>query len=186
MLLNLTISGDFNPRSPCGERPPFYSSTAAAKIKISIHAPRVGSDFSRSIIPSVAESISIHAPRVGSDTNRTFFDVVNDYISIHAPRVGSDTYRQKTAYYVGNFNPRSPCGERLKTSIDSSMSDVISIHAPRVGSDNGFETVETTPITISIHAPRVGSDVIIKKSDSINGFISIHAPRVGSDICPGI
>ena len=33
------------------------------------------------------------------------------------------------------FNPRSPCGERLSTTVLLYEVDVISIHAPRVGSD---------------------------------------------------
>ena len=56
---------------------------------ISIHAPRVGSDF----VPRVgryAENISIHAPRVGSDTDG-LHTLEYIYISIHAPRVGSDS-----------------------------------------------------------------------------------------------
>ena len=35
-----------------------------------------------------------------------------------------------------NFNPRSPCGERQATHDDISIDDSISIHAPRVGSDS--------------------------------------------------
>ena len=34
--------------------------------------------------------ISIHAPRVGSDYSRANIHVCIDIISIHAPRVGSD------------------------------------------------------------------------------------------------
>ena len=58
------------------------------RLKISIHAPRVGSDALLAA-SSATCSISIHAPRVGSD-----FDAYDrdrgDMISIHAPRVGSD------------------------------------------------------------------------------------------------
>ena len=79
---------------------------------ISIHAPRVGSDYDKPFVSDLG-SISIHAPRVGSDSwsdcrhpSETVFqstlpvwgatgagavEVVADYrISIHAPRVGSD------------------------------------------------------------------------------------------------
>ena len=56
--------------------------------------------------------ISIHAPRAGSDPWRA---VLEDYetISIHAPRAGSDLRRNISYEYLTDFNPRSPCGERL-------------------------------------------------------------------------
>ena len=100
---------------------------------ISIHAPRVGSDFpvfmmifkERYFNPRSpcgerlavcfeffqAFLISIHAPRVGSDAGQLPGEGGKE-ISIHAPRVGSDFA----------LNPMSP-------------GSFISIHAPRVGSD---------------------------------------------------
>ena len=100
---------DFNPRSPCGERLlitqkllkqiPFQSTLpvwgatalinhAIVSVIISIHAPRVGSDFSYSAV-DFRHIISIHAPRVGSDCS-IFICYCRSVISIHAPRVGSD------------------------------------------------------------------------------------------------
>ena len=100
-----------------------------------------------------------------------------------------------------NFNPRSPCGERLDQQqlqhnqhLFQSTLPVwgathltgrwkrhryISIHAPRVGSD---ESIRGCPYArpISIHAPRVGSDAQLADS-IVHTVISIHAPRVGSD-----
>ena len=80
----------FNPRSPCGERPvynlvkikrsefqstlPVWGATAAQhrhgpeRNRISIHAPRVGSDRAAQA-NYYGPNISIHAPRVGSDLN---------------------------------------------------------------------------------------------------------------------
>ncbi len=59
-------SKNFNPRSPCGERPAGCWALRTAT-KISIHAPRVGSDFDRLDQSHARYIISIHAPRVGSD-----------------------------------------------------------------------------------------------------------------------
>ena len=56
--------------------------------KISIHAPRVGSDPSNDMGLRLF-AISIHAPRVGSDVFPSQHRR-NSMISIHAPRVGSD------------------------------------------------------------------------------------------------
>ena len=72
---------------------------------------------------------------------------------------------------VRNFNPRSPCGERLIRYQPGVVQSEISIHAPRAGSDrNHFNPrspcgerqaatpLKTVSIKISIHAPRAGSD----------------------------
>ena len=56
---------DFNPRSPCGERLAAAASATRCRL-ISIHAPRAGSDRCRSGVCRVFV-ISIHAPRAGSD-----------------------------------------------------------------------------------------------------------------------
>ena len=56
---------NFNPRSPQGERHETAAAFATFR-KISIHAPRRGSDALPSSIALIA-SISIHAPRRGSD-----------------------------------------------------------------------------------------------------------------------
>ena len=104
-----------------------------------------------------AQKISIHAPRAGSD-EKYFAGWVKHVISIHAPRAGSDSTRCQVRRGLHHFNPRSPCGERpiadgtLPTNLQRFQStlpvrgatittaipfvlSVISIHAPRAGSD---------------------------------------------------
>ena len=56
--------------------------------------------------------ISIHAPRTGSDNPPFDYNRINAYISIHAPRTGSDYVGGEYYITYGNFNPRSPHGER--------------------------------------------------------------------------
>ena len=80
----------FNPRSPRGERLTDLSNATSATINISIHAPRGGSDEKIQECLEPTKIISIHAPRGGSDQRRSL------WLS------GS----------LGNFNPRSPRGER--------------------------------------------------------------------------
>ena len=81
------------------------------------------------------------------------------------------------------FNPRSPCGERLKMIEDAIKGSIISIHAPRAGSDVSLAVCSVLYFSISIHAPRAGSD-----RESVEFWmsivISIHAPRAGSDAHP--
>ena len=100
---------------------------------ISIHAPRGGSDLLTPLRPltwftfqstlpvggatitiqriNLQSKISIHAPRGGSD-RVSGFPLDTDRISIHAPRGGSDSYPGWYHRLTGNFNPRSPWGER--------------------------------------------------------------------------
>ena len=60
-------------------------------------------------------TISIHAPRVRSDDLSPEYQIVVK-ISIHAPRVRSDLSESVGAMPEYDFNPRSPCEERLKIS----------------------------------------------------------------------
>ena len=56
--------------------------------------------------------ISIHAPRMGSDAAERRRLAGGLLISIHAPRMGSDLVGQDAVGRLPNFNPRSPDGER--------------------------------------------------------------------------
>ena len=78
-------------------------------------------------------------------------------ISIHAPRGGSDAVSRNVAVKQGNFNPRSPWGERHMPTLYVSHGVMISIHAPRGGSDDAQARYNRL-VDISIHAPRGGSD----------------------------
>ena len=60
-----------------------------------------------------------------------------------------------------NFNPRSPCGERLPAMTATRAAIMISIHAPRAGSDIDL-AVNVVRHQISIHAPRAGSDPVME------------------------
>ena len=170
-------------------------------LKISIHAPRGGSDFFRYGWLRLFV-ISIHAPRGGSDLNTHFFALDEWHISIHAPRGGSDRLNLSLQSQTTNFNPRSPRGERRSSSTRCLISRHFNPRSPR-GERRVFalhlrrETRNFNPrsprgerpkavddyarkIEISIHAPRGGSDRSkLFKFHVI--FISIHAPRGGSD-----
>ena len=146
----------FNPRSPHGERQ-----------ERGVHHQR-------------RDGISIHAPRTGSDQQPARDEGIHS-ISIHAPRTGSDGHAAGGCRRGGDFNPRSPHGERHAECPEDFDALPISIHAPRTGSDGSPERPDAGRSRISIHAPRTGSDfleTICKK----RYIISIHAPRTGSDV----
>ena len=79
--------------------------------QISIHAPRVGSDFSLTQLAGSSLRFQSTLPVWGA-TPRHLAASACKGISIHAPRVGSDKSRRYQVQPVRDFNPRSPCGER--------------------------------------------------------------------------
>ena len=82
----------FNPRTPCGVRP-FTAAAFSGETKISIHAPLAGCDD----------------PVIGH------FDALAE-ISIHAPLAGCDRQDRPVLHAWIHFNPRTPCGVRLRQS----------------------------------------------------------------------
>ena len=123
-------------------------------------------------------------------------------ISIHAPRVGSDGSTSSQAITRANFNPRSPCGERLSRTGCLCVMSCISIHAPRVGSDSlhaeerdrrfyfnprspcgerhDLRLTFSSMVKFQSTLPVWGATVALARV-CVARHISIHAPRVGSD-----
>ena len=85
-------------------------------------------------IKEALRGISIHAPHAGSDSVMVWLHVVLS-ISIHAPHAGSDCFSFFLFSLFNDFNPRSPCGERLVCDKSYQKKFDISIHAPHAGSD---------------------------------------------------
>ena len=80
-------------------------------IKISIHAPRTGSD------EALEEAVALRAyfnPRSPHGERPWTAGMLSwtRRISIHAPRTGSDMETYMSLITRSNFNPRSPHGER--------------------------------------------------------------------------
>ena len=170
--------------------------------EVSIHAPRVGSDFGKPISVRSESLFQSTLPAWGA-TDEDSVSFLRDVVSIHAPRVGSDrsplycrrlfprfqstlpawgaTFAFNYSFSISQrFNPRSPRGERQGYLSPAMTFGVVSIHAPRVGSDDRSQRVCQVR-EVSIHAPRVGSDQDIDYY-SVGPTVSIHAPRVGSDL----
>ena len=177
-----TFRSDFYPRSPRGER---HSGLLhlTADFRISIHAPREGSDRlsttkvtgSRNFYPRsprgerpgflsplyVLFSFLSTLPARGA-TRDYLADRVFTSISIHAPREGSD----------------------LVDGRDVGEVSLISIHAPREGSDGRqpIRTLWRTSKFLSTLPARGATDVKVFPGATVT--ISIHAPREGSDTRP--
>ena len=126
-----------------------------------------------------ADKISIHAPRTGSDAALQEIKAILLEISIHAPRTGSDERLVVCKMSDIDFNPRSPHGERLNVSSIQCSQYVFQSTLPARGATiTGSASAWVQ--TISIHAPRTGSDSRPLQIATPQG-ISIHAPRTGSD-----
>ena len=146
--------GNFNPRSPWGERP-LFSSRILIRFLFQSTLPVGGATWTVTFRP-FQFCISIHAPRGGSDVGLlVLLQII--WISIHAPRGGSDdgSYKirldksdfnprspwgERPIWFfcvntLFNFNPRSPWGERRIAILRYALAIRISIHAPRGGSD---------------------------------------------------
>ena len=111
--MKTTARSYFNPRSPDGERRVVNNGGALA---IALQSTLPGWGATGHLIDNgYVNKISIHAPRRGSDFPSWRGDH-HRQISIHAPRMGSDSLNQSLAISQDHFNPRSPDGERLLIS----------------------------------------------------------------------
>ena len=171
-------AGDFNPRSPHGERLGFTSLLLSYAYfnPRSPHGERhePGGDC------GAFHGISIHAPRTGSDIPSATRAFGTSRFQSTLPARGATRRSVQLGGQLPHFNPRSPHGERPLRQLRRPGHGTISIHAPRTGSD-GTRPAAPMSARISIHAPRTGSDLSGSRT-SCRAIISIHAPRTGSDL----
>ena len=125
---------DFNPRSPDGERPGDHSDRSGDAI--SIHAPRMGSDFPMSTISSIVCDFNPRSPDGERPAYRMRFEVHPNDFNPRSPD-GERPSSSSLVPVLWDFNPRSPDGERLADPLARLAFRGISIHAPRMGSDRG-------------------------------------------------
>ena len=103
-------SRDFNPRSPCGERQrEFCKNLQAANFN-----PRspCGERLLGAAQRVRVERFQSTLPMRGATNMQITIKALN-LISIHAPHAGSDSRVRLLSRFLADFNPRSPCGERL-------------------------------------------------------------------------
>ena len=126
---------NFYPRSPCGERRYFFHAVQIVII-ISIHALLAESDMVKRCQASDISVISIHALLAESDVNTSFaLSALGDFY----PRspCGERLVFAGILPHHSNFYPRSPCGERQPATSRNNKHNMISIHALLAESDRG-------------------------------------------------
>ena len=97
--------------------------------------------------------ISIHAPRVGSDGIRTAVSGGSKLFQSTLPVWGATGSLCVMINGYHDFNPRSPCGERLEAFPLATDGEAISIHAPRVGSDRCCQPLPARPPNFNPRSP---------------------------------
>ena len=180
--------------------------SAARRLKISIHAPRAGSDYSAGLATTPVMVFQSMLPVRGATAEVCVLTVWLS-ISIHAPRAGSDSRSCAASRPRHHFNPCSPCGER-RAATRSVAKDMDFNPCSPCGERPPWQTAwrrararfqsmlpvrgatllkvtRYAPWIISIHAPRAGSDSL-PGSDGRRQAISIHAPRAGCDCSAAI
>ena len=142
--------GDFNPRSPCGERLP-SGGIFRGIFPISIHAPLAGSD--------IWVSIGIHKfgyfnPRSPCGERQGLWECfrLSRYFNPRSP-CGERLHIKRHINIPVDFNPRSPCGERPLLVKNYLRGISISIHAPLAGSDFGMPTTVPTTTDFNPRSP---------------------------------
>ena len=145
-----SVSSSFNPRTPCGVRLNIESSSDEEEEEVSIHALLAECDqwlLSRGYTPTV----SIHALLAECDQwllSRGYTPTV----SIHALLAECDSNFLLLFRRGSGFNPRTPCGVRLKADEKESILWAVfqSTHSLRSATKE-HETSSTTR-KVSIHA----------------------------------
>ena len=127
------LMGDFYPRSPRGERPVHTLDTGLLEDLFLSTLPARGATFSQGRSPPPVR-ISIHAPREGSDAGRCRGCGRDSHFYPRSPR-GERRRPGRAGRSRRYFYPRSPRGERHDGAAEGPAYKVISIHAPREGSD---------------------------------------------------
>ena len=126
----------------------------------------------------MAMRISIHAPLTGSDfTCKQVLSNSHDFNprSPYGERPPKKKERRTSKY----FNPRSPYGERPPGLVLDDEKGRFQSTLPLRGATGSVHKIILTDF-ISIHAPLTGSD-LCPRHIFLYPFISIHAPLTGSD-----
>ena len=137
-----TRRANFNPHSPCGERPGADRRPVGRTHNFNPHSP-CGERPWRQCRIGCLQAISIHTPLAGSDRHLGDMHGRRGRISIHTPLAGSDWVTESHKAPLGVFQSTLPLrGATKQTSLKSGVNR-ISIHTPLAGSDRRNETFLT-------------------------------------------
>ena len=88
--------------------------------------------------------------------------------------------RPPSSRISSSFNPRSPCGERQRTTRPTPPTPCFNPRSP-CGERRHHHRVQPI-LVVSTHAPLAGSDARVRHWPLVRGRGSTHAPLAGSDV----
>ena len=148
-------SKNFNPHSPCGERPsPPAPSTRRANFNP--HSP-CGERPCWNIRPNAGSYFNPHSPC--EERLKPDLSVLKDM----------------------QFQSTLPLRGATSEAVRYELAKLISIHTPLAGSDAQLGGHIVGHYEISIHTPLAGSDILVLDF-AVRADISIHTPLAGSDV----
>ena len=120
-------------------------------------------------------AISIHTPLAGSDQAQDDDDGA-DGISIHTPLAGSDfTSMRLLGNRKNDFNPHSPCGERLRFSTKTIGRNYFNPHSP-CGERRPYTSSPKYSLLFQSTLPLRGATRPASKRYSANSNFNPHSP----------
>ena len=143
--------------------------------RISIHAPRTGSDVKVSFAQP-NKRISIHAPRTGSDRCQLVGFGLDLLFQSTLPARGATIFRLRSDTQTYNFNPRSPHGERRRSGAASHLPADFNPRSPH-GERRYPHWYKPFRLPISIHAPRTGSDTCWLRRSNLLQYFNPRSPH---------
>ncbi len=147
---------------------------------ISIHAPLAGSDGDVNHVNAPILDISIHAPLAGSDPIGGKPMSTNELFQSTLPLRGATGRFRYRLQLRGNFNPRSPCGERPNRAAPFPVRSVFQSTLPLRGATQPGETLFVGKPDFNPRSPCRERRQPGQRPHKHN-VISIHAPLAGSD-----
>ena len=125
-------------------------------LKISIHAPRTGSDLTGAFANAAGQDFNPRSPHgERPPLLKSLIRVWSFQSTLPARGATCLSISLPSASY--HFNPRSPHGERLATLPHAYKQPRISIHAPRTGSDQLYELGMLSPTQFQSTLPARGA-----------------------------
>ena len=121
------MPSDFNPRSPCGERHDL-ADEVSCQSKFQPTLPVRGATYSEMAVGNIFP-ISTHAPRAGSDIIIPCLFPTRFYFNPRSP-CGERLCSTIRPWAYSHFNPRSPCGERPLNIFTLSVSQYFNPRSP--------------------------------------------------------
>ena len=144
--------GNFNPRSPCGERHAAKLSDYLLTTQFQSTLPVWGATLipisrvlGKLAFQSTLPVWGATAPRPRPVTACRFQSTL--------PVWGATCCKRNYGRLHADFNPRSPCGERLGSASGQWGGSRISIHAPRVGSDLSTDVILSAETNFNPRSP---------------------------------